>query len=149
VLTKTFMSIWMSVQSMTEGVLKNIKRRNISVNTMFNLQEQMVGSSQGTLSEVILCLPGETYQSHMKSLTELIRLGLNQINTYQLMLLHGSEMKLDDQTHNKHGYVKRYRILPRSFTELPQIAVPSRSRRSSSPPTRCRSRSTSRCGRST
>lgn len=121
VLTKTFMPIWMSVQSMTEGVLENIKRRNISVDTMFNLQAQMVGSSQGTLSEVILCLPGETYQSHMKSLTELIRLGLNQINTYQLMLLHGSEMKLDDTTHNKHGYVKRYRILPRSFTELPQI----------------------------
>lgn len=121
VLTKAFMPMWMSVQSMTEGVLENIKRRNISVDTMFKLQGQMVGSAQGTLSEVILCLPGETFHTHLKSLTELIRLGLNQINTYQLMLLHGSEMKLDDQTHNKHGFVKRYRILPRSFTELPQI----------------------------
>ena len=118
VLKNTAMPLWMSVQSMTEDVLENIKRKNISVDAMLSVQENMRDATQGTQSEVIMCLPGETFESHVESICKLMDAGMDKIVTYQLMLLDGTEMKLDESKLNQYGFVKKYRVIPRSFSDL-------------------------------
>jgi radical SAM superfamily enzyme YgiQ (UPF0313 family) len=113
----TSMPMWMSVQSLTDDVLKNIKRKNISVDSMMSVQESMRTATQGTKSEVIMCLPGETFESHVESISRLMNSGIDKILTYQLMLLDGTEMKLDESI-NQYGFIKKYRVLPRSFSDL-------------------------------
>jgi len=120
-LKKTSMPIWMSVQSMTDDVLDNIKRKNISVDAMLSVQESLRTATQGTQSEVITCLPGETFETHVSSISKLMDAGLDKIVPYQLMLLDGTEMKLDETKLNKHGFVRRYRALPRSFSDLEHV----------------------------
>jgi len=120
-LTNAVMPIWMSVQSLNKDVLENVKRKNISVDSMLAVQEGLRSSPQGSLSELIMCLPGETLDMHIESLIKLIKLGMDKIQTYQLMLLDGSQMKLDEVSLNKSGFIRKYRILPRSFTYFPEI----------------------------
>jgi radical SAM superfamily enzyme YgiQ (UPF0313 family) len=117
-LENTSMPMWMSVQSMTDDVLENIKRKNISVDAMLSVQESLRTATQGTQSEIITCLPGETFETHVSSISKLMDAGLDKIVSYQLMLLDGTEMKLDETKLNKHGFVKKYRALPRSFSDL-------------------------------
>jgi len=112
------MPIWMSVQSLTDKVLENIKRNNISTDQMLEVQSELKKYNIPTKSEVIMCLPGETLESHIASIVELIRLRMDLISTYQLMLVNGSEMKDNDDLKGKYGFVTRYRVLPRNFTEL-------------------------------
>jgi radical SAM superfamily enzyme YgiQ (UPF0313 family) len=116
-LKNTSMPMWMSVQSLTDNVLENIKRKNISVDAMISVQESMRTATQGTQSEVIMCLPGETYESHVESISKLMNSGMDKIVTYQLMLLDGTEMKLDESI-EQYGFTKKYRVLPRSFSDL-------------------------------
>jgi len=117
-LKNTTMPIWMSVQSMNDDVLENIKRKNISVDAMLSVQESLRKSTQGTQSEVIACLPGETFETHVASIAKLMDARMDKIVPYQLMLLDGTEMKLDESKLNQHGFVKKYRALPRSFSDL-------------------------------
>ena len=117
-LNQISMPIWMSVQSLTDKVLENIKRNNISTNQMFEVQSELKKYNIPTKSEVIMCLPGETLESHITSIVELIKLRMDLISTYQLMLVNGSGMKDNDDLKEKYGFVTRYRVLPRNFTEL-------------------------------
>ncbi len=116
-LENTSMPMWMSVQSMTDDVLENIKRKNISVDAMLSVQESLRTATQGTQSEIITCLPGETFESHVASISKLMNSGMDKIVTYQLMLLDGTEMKLDKSI-EQYGFTKKYRVLPRSFSDL-------------------------------
>jgi radical SAM superfamily enzyme YgiQ (UPF0313 family) len=121
ILTDAVMPIWMSAQSLDSNVLESIKRKNISVDSMLDVQEALRESPQGSLSELIMCLPGETLKTHIDSLIKLIELGMDKIQTYQLMLLDGSQMKLDETSMNNSGFVRKYRILPRSFSYFPEL----------------------------
>jgi radical SAM superfamily enzyme YgiQ (UPF0313 family) len=116
-LKHTIMPLRMSVQSMTDDVLENIKRKNISIDAMMAVQNSMRTATQGTESEVIMPLPGETFESHIESISKLMNSGLDKIIPYQLMLLDGSEMKLDESM-DQHEFVKKYRVLPRSASDL-------------------------------
>lgn len=112
------MPIWMSVQSMTAAVLTNIKRNNISVEQMIRIQEELEQDNINSKSELILCLPGETYSTHFDSLVKLMEMKMGQIITYQLMLVNGSEMN-DDLIRAQYGFQTRFRVIPRSITQLP------------------------------
>jgi radical SAM superfamily enzyme YgiQ (UPF0313 family) len=111
------MPIWMSVQSMTDDVLVNIKRRNISTKDMLAVQKTLALEGQATKSELILCLPGESFASHLSSIVELIAIGIDSIVCYQLMVLDGSELQESYCGDNQWGMVTRYRVLPRSFNK--------------------------------
>jgi radical SAM superfamily enzyme YgiQ (UPF0313 family) len=112
------MPIWMSVQSMTEAVLENIKRSNISVDDMLDVQRELGRGNTLTKSELILCLPGESFETHLKSLVSLIELGIDQIICYQLMLVNGSEMSADKSGRSEYSFETRFRVLPRSFSNI-------------------------------
>lgn len=111
--------VFMSVQSLTENVLVNIRRKDISISQMIEVQREMERNNIPSQSEVILSLPGETLATHLSTLSQLMSMKIDSIATYQLMMVNGSEMKMDLETRQKHGFKTSYRILPRSFTALP------------------------------
>ena len=111
------MSLSMSVQSMDEQILKNIRRSNISVDHMLALQPAIKKVGLVTDSEVILALPGETYQTQITTLRKLLAAKLDFIEVYSCMLLNGSELNTPEQR-KKWNFQTKFRILPRDFTTL-------------------------------
>ena len=107
----------MSIQSMTDVVLDNIKRDNIRLEDFFALQPAIQSAQLPTLSEVILGLPGETYESHLETLSSLIEADIDLVVPYTLMLLNGTELATPE-SRQKWGFKSKFRILPRDFTRL-------------------------------
>ena len=111
------MSLTMSVQSMDEQILQNIRRSNISVDHMLALQPTIKKVGLVTESEVILALPGETYQTQIDTLKKLLAAKLDYIQVYTCMLLNGSELAAPE-SRKKWNFQTKFRILPRDFTTL-------------------------------
>ena len=86
---KGTMTLLMSVQSLDPQVLKNIRRSNISVEQMMGLAPAIKEADLRTTSEIILALPGETYQSHIASLKSLIDAKIDDIVVHTCILLDG------------------------------------------------------------
>jgi len=111
------MSLTMSVQSMDEQILRNIRRSNISVDHMLALEPTIKKVGLVTESEVILALPGETYQTQIDTLKKLLTAKLDYIQVYTCMLINGSELNTPEQR-KKWNFQTKFRILPRDFTTL-------------------------------
>jgi len=111
------LSLFMSVQSMNDQVLKNIKRDNISKEVMLELAPVIKENKMNTMAEIILGLPGETYQSHLETIRELISAKLDDVVSYTCMLLPGSEMATPEQQ-SKWKFKTKFRILPMDFAKL-------------------------------
>lgn len=111
------MSLYMSVQSMDEQILKNIRRSNISVDHMLALEPAIKKVGLVTESEVILGLPGETYQTMTSTLKKLLSAKLDYIQVYTCMLINGAELNTPEQR-KKWNFKTKFRILPRDFTTL-------------------------------
>ncbi len=111
------MSMWMSVQSMDPVVLQEIKRDNISTSQMMALATVYQEFGLPTLSELILGLPGDSYERHIKSLSEVVEAGIDIIDTYTCMLLNGTEL---NSAFSRATYKigSHFRILPRDFARL-------------------------------
>ena len=84
---------------------------------MMGIQSTLKRQKTPSKSEIILGLPGETLQSHTRSLANLVDAGIDAISTYQLMLLHGTEMNTPAER-ERWGFQSRFRILPRCFGKL-------------------------------
>ena len=83
----------LSMQSLDPATLKNIKRDNISLDTYFELARRFTADDVETYSDLILGLPGETYQSFRDGVDKLIRLGQhNRIQFNNLTILPNAEM---------------------------------------------------------
>lgn len=105
-----------SVQSLSEKVLENIKRKNISADGLMDLALSASEVNANSYSEVILGLPGETKQSHFYTVQRITEAGFNNIYLFQLMLLPGSELANLD-TIAKYDMQVKYRVLPRCYSE--------------------------------
>jgi radical SAM superfamily enzyme YgiQ (UPF0313 family) len=103
-----------SVQSLDEGVLENIKRKNISADQIIEVANRANAIGSNTYSEIILCLPGDTKEAHFKTIKTVIDAGLNFIRLFTLMLLPGTEMA-SRQSRKEYGMISKYRVLPRCF----------------------------------
>ena len=111
------LSLSMSVQSMDDQVLKNIKRDNISKDVMLELAPVIKENNMNTVAEVILGLPGETYKSHLETIRKLISAKLDDVITYTCQLLPGSEMATP-QEKLKWKFQTKFRMLPMDFAKL-------------------------------
>ena len=109
--------ITMSVQSLDKEVLTNIRRSNISVEQMLELYPAIKESGLQTTSEVILGLPGETYQNHIETLRGLVRARMDEIVVHTCMLLDGSEMKTPKEI-EKWNLKTKFRVIQRDFAKL-------------------------------
>jgi len=109
--------LWMSVQSMDEQVLTNIRRQNISVDNILAIAPEIKKSALRTTSEVILGLPGDSFHSHIETLRTLVKAKMDHIIVYTCMMLNGSELNTPAQR-EKWGLQTKFRILPRDFVKL-------------------------------
>ncbi len=83
----------LSMQSLDETTLKNIKRDNISLDTYLELARRFTRDRVETYSDLILGLPGETYDSYVEGIDRLIRAGQhNRIQFNNLSILPNAEM---------------------------------------------------------
>ena len=109
--------VTMSVQSLDPDVLHNIRRDNISVDHMLALYPALKEADLQTTSEVILGLPGETFENHIQTLRDLVKARMDEIVVHTCMLLDGSEMGLPEER-KKWEMKTKFRVLQRDFAEL-------------------------------
>ena len=97
-----------AVQSMNPVVLKNIKRDNIKLETYREIQKELESQGMQSYGELILCLPGESKQSFLKAVEDLLDAGAKRISAHQLMLLHGAELANPEERAKFDAVIDRY-----------------------------------------
>ncbi|MEQ8667392.1 MAG: radical SAM protein [Rhodospirillales bacterium] len=99
-----------AVQSTDPEVLAAIKRGNIKMSTMTDLLEQGEKDGIPFSTDVLTCLPGETYESHLETLRTVFKMGFAYFNIGQIRMLPGSEME-NDETREKFALKTQYRLI--------------------------------------
>lgn len=95
--------VTLSMQTIDQTTLENIKRANISLDTYEELQRRFTEDGVATYSDLILGLPGETYQSFVQGISRLIENGQhNRIQFNNLSVLPNAEMGAPEYQ-RKHG----------------------------------------------
>lgn len=93
----------LSFQSLSPVALKNIKRVNSSLDFYKNLLTEYNKKNMKTYSELILGLPGETYESFIKGIGTLFEIGQHFVfEVYGCILLPNAAMGQKDYI-EKHG----------------------------------------------
>tara|TARA_B100000795_G_scaffold259241_1_gene234052 strand:+ start:2162 stop:4234 length:2073 start_codon:yes stop_codon:yes gene_type:complete len=102
---KNIAAVGASMQTLNPKVLEAIKRKNLTVEQVLDLQEQLkkIGIGDKSFTELIIGLPEETKESHLYANRKLIDLGFEVWN-YSLHLLPGTEM---DTTESRKKYFKK------------------------------------------
>ncbi len=109
-----------SFQSMNPTVLTNIKRANINAGDFKKIREHLAKKGISTSSELILGLPGETKESHLKALKEMFDNKASSIVSYNLMMLGGSELNMDE-CRRKFRFKTKYRLIDGGFGKYDKI----------------------------
>lgn len=95
----------LSMQSLDPVTLQNIKRDNISLGTYLELARRFTRDRVETYSDLILALPGETYDSFLNGVNTLINTGQhNRIQFNNLSILPNAEMGDPD-------YLAKYKMV--------------------------------------
>ncbi len=85
--------ITLSMQSLDSQVLKNINRSNINSKTFQKLQSRYTEEDIPTYTELIIGLPGETYDSFVNGLDTLMKQGQhNHVHIFNCQVLPNAEM---------------------------------------------------------
>ena len=105
-----------SLQSTDTNVLENVGRSNISIEKLVDAGKKATTQNTGTYSELILGLPGDTFEKHKQSLRDTINMQFDNIRMYQLILLPQTQLN-SPENRIKYGMQTRLRIIPRSFGE--------------------------------
>lgn len=93
----------LALQSLNGETLKSINRTNINQKTYRDLQHIFTENDTCTYTDLIIGLPGETYESFTDGVGELIDRGQhNRINFVNLTILPNTEMA-DPEYRDKHG----------------------------------------------
>ncbi len=106
--------VYQAVQSLDENVLRNVKRQTIKLEAYEQLQVHMRGRGLRSNSDLILCLPGETVETHLAASRKLLNSGISQVTNFQLMLLKGSELETRE-SRQMFSFESRFRLLPKNF----------------------------------
>ncbi len=96
--------ITLSFQSMSKDTLKNIGRENISIEYYSELMKLYNDAGIATYTELIMGLPGETYESLANGVDELLRLG-----QHNSVYFHNCEW-LPCSIMGQKDYVEKYKI---------------------------------------
>ena len=68
-------------------------------------------------SDIIMGLPGETFESTLQTIKEIIQAQVDEVQIWTLMMLDGSELNVPKER-EKWGIKTRYRMIPRDFVKL-------------------------------
>lgn len=103
--------ITLSRQSNNPTVLTHIKRSNIKLDVYTSLQHQFNDQDIPVYCEMILGLPGETYESWIAGTEDLLRTGLkNQIFMYHCQIYNNTELA-EPEYRRTHGLVTQNIVL--------------------------------------
>jgi radical SAM superfamily enzyme YgiQ (UPF0313 family) len=80
-----------AVQSTDPDVLRTIKRTNISNDAIVKMAKASTASRTGSYTEIILALPNDTKQKHIKSVLDMLDAGISDVRSFQFILLPGTE----------------------------------------------------------
>ena len=80
-----------SIQSTDAEVLREIKRTNISLDAIVKMAKNATASHTGSFTEIILGLPTDTKEKHRKSVFDMLDAGIQDIRSFQFILLPGTE----------------------------------------------------------
>ena len=95
----------LTMQSLSEVALEAIGRKNIKLSSYVELAREARRRGLVSYSDLIVGLPGETYDSFIAGLDQLLELGQHDnVHVYFCTLLVGSEMA-DPAYREKHGIV--------------------------------------------
>jgi radical SAM superfamily enzyme YgiQ (UPF0313 family) len=100
-----------ALQTTDRQTLENIKRSNISETVLMDLAHAATELDQRSYTELILNLPGETVDSHKRSIRAAMEAGMQRIKMYPLVLLPGTEMATAEMR-QEFGIETRFRIMP-------------------------------------
>ena len=105
-IAKTLGSVFnnlVAIQSADEDVLDKSGRGAIKLDRLLDLVGKYHDDNMETRTDVLIGLPGETADSHLKTLRKAFDLGFDVIGIYNIRMLPGSELENED-------YRKRYAI---------------------------------------
>jgi hypothetical protein len=105
-----------AVQSTNDGVLGNVKRKNIRFEDMIMVAKEGEHLGADSYSEIILGLPGDTKETHIQSVTDLIDADINTVRSHQLIMLHGAELA-SKESRRDYKLSTRYRVMPYTVAE--------------------------------
>jgi hypothetical protein len=106
--------LYQAVQSLDDEVLRNIDRANIKLDSYEKMQVHVRGRGLRSTSDLILGLPGESLQTHLRGLYKLIDAGTHQAHCFQAMMLKGAELETV-ATRERFKFDTRFRVLPKNF----------------------------------
>ena len=109
-------SVNMSVQSMDQQVLANIKRDNIKLDDYMAVNQHLNEVGRSTKGELIVGLPGETKESFVRGVQNVIDAGVSSVTIYSLMMLHGTPFKTPAYR-TEFGMEGKFRLVPLNFGE--------------------------------
>jgi putative methyltransferase len=100
----------LAYQTLSDDALINVNRKNLTLNNFSGLLSKYNEAGIPSYSELILGLPGETYESFCNGICELLEAGQhNSISVYYCELLPNSEMA-------QKSYIERFGI---QITKVP------------------------------
>jgi putative methyltransferase len=96
-------TVTLAIQSDDKETLKNVKRSNIKKSTFHDLQIKYTTNNIPTYTEIILGLPGETKESFLNGLDNILDSIINnQVFIYHCQIIPNTEMA-EQQYKDKHG----------------------------------------------
>ena len=108
-------SMGLSMQSLNIDTLKNIKRKNLTIQEHINFIKAIQKRGKTAMCEIIVPLPGETEESFFEGIKFLMDHNV-KTGTYTLMMLCGAELGREEAI-KKYDMKSKYRILPKQFGE--------------------------------
>jgi len=106
--------LYQAVQSLDEEVLRKVKREAIKLEAYKALEVHMRGRGLRSVSDLILGLPGETLESHLRGLHSLLDSNIHQMHNFQAMMLKGAELE-SLESRELFKFDTRFRVLPKNY----------------------------------
>lgn len=103
-----------SFQTLDEGVRKEIKRTNIQFDQFLKYVQWAKQRKIITSTEMIFGFPGETVNSYLTGLEQLLRSGVDRIYSYNLRLFNGIDL-CSKRNRGKYQYKTMYRLPERTY----------------------------------
>lgn len=116
-LLRDLLPLNISSQTLTPEVLKNIGRRNISLDNFQKAISWAHLNNINATTELIFGLPGESYHSFMNVINQLVALRVDSVVIGTLMMLKETEVDLPS-TIEKYGYKLLYGMAECGYTEF-------------------------------
>lgn len=123
-LTRGAFPVDLNLQSLHAPVLENIRRKNISVDALVaaSSEARSISKTARSTAALIMSMPGETLETHVASLRELVDMEIDLIEVNQLLLLAGSEMDTKEYR-DKFNMETRFRAVNNHFGEFGPVSA--------------------------